>query len=72
MFVKHFVGFNTRDGLDDYDVIEYLDIVQSVVPSKIIKDVSVEDSEKVSNRCIYIGDALTDPIYIHKNNTRMG
>ena len=41
MFVKHFVGFNTRDELDDYDVIEYFDIVQSVVPSKIVKDVSV-------------------------------
>ena len=46
MFVKHFVGFNTREKLNDYDVIEYLDIVQSVVPSKIVKGVSVEDNGK--------------------------
>ena len=48
MFVKHFVRFNTRDELDDYDVIDYFDIVQSVVPSKIVKGVSVEDNAKVS------------------------
>ena len=29
MFVKHFVRFNTRAELDDYDVIEFFDIVQS-------------------------------------------
>tara|TARA_B100001109_G_scaffold243281_1_gene228977 strand:+ start:412 stop:726 length:315 start_codon:yes stop_codon:yes gene_type:complete len=67
MFVKHFVRFNTRDELDDYDVIDYFDIVQSVVPSKIVKGVSVEDNAKVSvDVLIYEDEDGDGPIYIHE------
>jgi|TARA_B100002019_G_scaffold268343_1_gene260201 hypothetical protein len=67
MFIKHFVRFNTRDELDDYDVIDFFDIVQSVVPSKIVKGVSVEDNEKVSVDVLIYEDADEDgPIYIHE------
>ena len=67
MFVKHFGRFNTRDELDDYDVIDYFDIVQSVVPSKIVKGVSVENEEKVSvDVLIYEDEDRDGPIYIHE------
>lgn len=37
MFVKHFVRMLTREELSDQDVIVYYDIVQSVVPTKLLK-----------------------------------
>lgn len=36
MFTKHFARIVTREELDDDDVIEYFDIVQSVVATKLL------------------------------------
>ena len=47
MFVKHFVRFNTREQLEDSMVIEYFDVVQSVIPTKLITGISSE-GDKVS------------------------
>ena len=66
MFVKHFVRFNTREELDDYDVIEFFDIVQSVVPSKIVTGLDIENKEKVEvDVLIYQEDDVDDAIFIH-------
>ena len=43
MFIKHFVRILCRDELDDQDVITYHDIVQSVVPTKVL---TAYDEEK--------------------------
>ena len=43
MFIKHFVRILCRDELDDQDVITYHDIVQSVVPTKLL---TAYDEEK--------------------------
>lgn len=42
-FIKHFVRMLTRDELTDQDVIVYHDIVQSVVPTKVL---TAYDEEK--------------------------
>lgn len=66
MFIKHFVRFNTRVELDDEDIIEYFDIVQSVVPTKLIQGVST-DGDKVSvDVLVYIDEDEDGPIYIHE------
>ena len=36
MFTKHFVRIVTREELEDNDVIEYFDIVQEVVATKLL------------------------------------
>lgn len=43
MFVKHFARMLTRDELTDEEVIIYFDIVQSVVPTKLV---TAYDEEK--------------------------
>ncbi len=43
MFTKHFVRMLTREELSDEDVIVYHDIVQSVVPTKVL---TAYDEEK--------------------------
>lgn len=43
MFTKHFVRMLTREELSDEDVIVYHDIVQSVVPTKLL---TAYDEEK--------------------------
>lgn len=43
MFIKHFVRMLTREELSDEDVIVYFDIVQSVVPTKLL---TAYDDEK--------------------------
>lgn len=66
MFQKHFVRFNTREELDDYDVIEFFDIVQSVIPTKIVTGVS-SDGDKVSVDVLIYSDEDEDgPIFIHE------
>jgi len=63
---KHFVRFNTREELDDYDVIEFFDIVQSVIPTKIVTGVS-SDGDKVSvDVLIYTDEDADGPIFIHE------
>lgn len=67
MFVKHFVRFNTREELDEYDVIEYFDIVQSVVPSKIVTGVDASNRDKVAVDVLIYQDEDDDgPIFIHE------
>ncbi len=44
MFIKHFVRILTREELPDRDVIVFFDIVQSVVPTKVL---TAYDEEKV-------------------------
>lgn len=46
MFIKHFARMLTRDELTDEEVIIYFDIVQSVVPTKIVTAYD-EDKEQV-------------------------
>jgi hypothetical protein len=43
MFIKHFVRMLTREELTDEEVILYFDIVQSVVPTKLL---TAYDEEK--------------------------
>ena len=43
MFIKHFARMLTREELPDEDVIVYFDIVQSVVPTKLL---TAYDEEK--------------------------
>ena len=45
MFIKHFVRILCRDELDDQDVITYHDIVQSVVPTKVLVAYDEEKSK---------------------------
>jgi len=67
MFTKHFVRFNTREELDEYDVIEYFDIVQSVVPSKLVTGVDASDRSKVAvDVLIYEDEDEDGPIFIHQ------
>jgi|TARA_R110002153_G_scaffold114570_2_gene257371 hypothetical protein len=44
MFIKHFVRILTREELPDEDVIVFFDVVQSVVPTKVL---TAYDEEKV-------------------------
>ncbi len=43
MFIKHFARMLTREELSDEDVIVYFDVVQSVVPTKLL---TAYDEEK--------------------------
>lgn len=65
-FIKNFARFNTRVELDEDDIIEYFDIVQSVVDSKIVKGVT-DDAKKVAiDVVIYTDEDEAGPIYIHE------
>ena len=65
-FIKIFARFNTRVELDEDDIIEYFDIVQSVVDSKIVKGVT-DDAKKVAiDVVIYTDEDEAGPIYIHE------
>ena len=65
-FTKHFARWNTREELDEDDIIEYLDIVQSVCASKIVKGVT-DDAKKVSiDVIIYTDEDEHGMIYIHE------
>ncbi len=56
-FVKHFCRLLTNHELSDEDVIEFYDVVQSVVPTKLVTAYSSENQEVVSVEVI----AYTDP-----------
>tara|TARA_B000000557_G_scaffold221661_1_gene190131 strand:+ start:132 stop:446 length:315 start_codon:yes stop_codon:yes gene_type:complete len=65
-FTKHFARWNTREELDEDDIIEYFDIVQSVCASKIVKGVT-DDAKKVSiDVIIYTDEDEHGLIYIHE------
>ena len=65
-FTKHFARWNTREELEEDDIIEYFDIVQSVCASKIVKGVT-DDAKKVSiDVIIYTDEDKHGMIYIHE------
>jgi hypothetical protein len=66
MFIKHFVRFNTREQLEDSDVIEYFDIVQSIIPTKLITGIS-SDGDKVSVDVMIYNDSDDEgELFIHE------
>ena len=66
MFTKHFVRFNTREQLDDSDVIEYFDVVQSIIPTKLVTGIS-SDGDKVSIDVMIYNDMDDEgELFIHE------
>ena len=66
MFIKHFVRFNTREQLKDSMVIEYYDVVQSVIPTKLITGLS-SDGDKVSVDVLIYNDMDSEgELFIHE------
>lgn len=55
-FVKHFCRLLTHVELDDEDVITFYDIVQSVVPTKIVTAYSDDSGEQISVEVIAYTD----------------
>jgi len=66
MFTKHFVRIVTREELEDNDVIEYFDIVQEVVATKLL--IAYDDGkEKVGIDVIsYTDEDDQGALYIYK------
>ncbi len=56
-FIKNFCRLLTNEELDDSDVIEFFDIVQSVVPTKLVTAYTADNKEVVSVEVI----AYTNP-----------
>jgi hypothetical protein len=56
-FIKHFCRLLTSSELTDEDVVEFYDIVQSVVPTKLVTAYTSDSKEVVSVEVI----AYTDP-----------
>ena len=66
MFTKHFVRFNTREQLEDSDVIEYFDVVQSIIPTKLVTGIS-SDGDKVSIDVMIYNDMDDEgELFIHE------
>lgn len=65
-FIKHFVRMLTRDELTDQDVIVYHDIVQSVVPTKVLTAYD-EEKEQVGIEVIgYTGEDSEGLMWIYE------
>jgi hypothetical protein len=66
MFTKHFVRIVTREELEDNDVIEYFDIVQEVVATKLL--IAYDDGkEKVGIDVIsYTDEDDNGALYIYE------
>jgi hypothetical protein len=47
-FIKNFCRLITNEELDDSDVIEFFDIVQNVVPTKLLTAYTADNKEVVS------------------------
>ena len=66
MFIKHFCRMLTREELSDEDVMVYYDIVQSVVPTKLITAYD-EVKKKVGVDVIaYTDDDNQGPMWIYE------
>jgi len=66
MFIKHFARMLTRDELTDEEVIIYFDIVQSVVPTKLVTAYD-EDKEQVGIEVIgYESEDDNGEIFIYE------
>lgn len=48
MFVKSFCRLLSKKELDDQDAIDFFDVVQSIVPTKIITGIDADDGNKVN------------------------
>ena len=59
-FAKQFCRLITQEELDDHDVIQFFDIVQSVVPTKLVMAYSDEAEEVVSIEVMSFKDNTTD------------
>mgnify|MGYP003316979224 FL=1 len=65
-FIKHFTRMVVRDELPDEDVIEYFDIVQSVVATKLLTAYD-EEKEQVGIEVIsYEDEDKEGPLYIYE------
>lgn len=65
-FIKHFTRMVVREELPDNDVIEYFDIVQSVVATKLLTAYD-EEKEQVGIEVISYTDEDKDgPLYIYE------
>jgi len=65
-FIKHFTRMVVREELPDEDVIEYFDIVQSVVATKLLTAYD-EEKEQVGIEVISYTDEDKDgPLYIYE------
>lgn len=62
-FIKHFCRLLTDHELSDEDVIEFYDVVQSIVPTKLVTAYSSENNSVVSVEVI----AYTDPDSVSQN-----
>lgn len=62
-FIKHFCRLLTDHELSDEDVIEFYDVVQSIVPTKLVTAYSSENNSVVSVEVI----AYTDPDSVNQN-----
>ena len=66
MFTKHFVRMLTREELSDEDVIVYHDIVQSVVPTKLLVAYD-EDKQQVGVEVMaYTSEDDDGPMWIYE------
>jgi hypothetical protein len=52
-FIKHFCRLVTQDELDNKDIMQYFDIVQSVCPTKIVKAYSNDGTQIEANVTVY-------------------
>jgi len=66
MFVKHFVRMLCREELSDQDVIVYFDIVQSVVPTKLLTAYDDEKSKVGVEVMAYTSEDDEGPMWIYE------
>ena len=65
-FVKYFCRLLTEVELDDDDVITFYDIVQSVVPTKLVTAFADESGEQVSVEVIAYTGSDSDKQYVYE------
>lgn len=66
MFIKHFVRMLCREELSDKDVIVYFDIVQSVVPTKLLTAYDDEKSKVGVEVMAYTSEDDEGPMWIYE------
>ena len=66
MFIKHFVRMLTREELSDEDVIVYFDIVQSVVPTKLLTAYDDEKSKEGIEVMAYTSEDDEGDMFIYE------
>ena len=66
MFIKHFVRMLCREELSDEDVIVYFDIVQSVVPTKLLTAYDEEKAKVVIEVMAYTSEDDDGDMFIYE------